>query len=312
VNQEHEVSKAVATTQQELSALQSKLAILSAEQKAKEAALKETHSKELALKDKLIARYADMKAKLSVKLLGETLEQHCEVEFNRIRSLAFPNAAFGKDNDTSTGTKGDYVFRDFNEDGVEYISIMFEMKNESDLSTTKKKNNDFFAKLDKDRRDKGCEYAVLVSMLEEDSDLYTGITDVSHEYPKMFVIRPQFFIPIISLLRNAAQDTITVKAELEQVKKQNIDITNFEAELEDFKAGFGRNYDLAKRKFDTAIKDIDNAIDRLQKVKEALLGSENNLRLANDKATALTIKKLTKGNPTMQAKFAELEATDAA
>lgn len=312
VNQEHEVSKAVATTRQELSELQSKLAILTAEQKAKEAVLREAHSKELALKDELISRYADMKAKLSVKLLGETLEQHCEVEFNRIRSLAFPNAMFGKDNDTSTGTKGDYVFRDFNEDGVEYISIMFEMKNESDMSTTKKKNSDFFAKLDKDRRDKGCEYAALVSMLEEDSDLYTGITDVSHEYPKMFVIRPQFFIPIISLLRNAAQDTITVKAELEQVKKQNIDVTNFEAELEDFKAGFGRNYDLAKRKFDTAIKDIDNAIDRLQKVKEALLGSENNLRLANDKATALTIKKLTKGNPTMQAKFAELETAAAA
>ena len=185
---------------------------------------------------------------------------------------------------------------------------MFEMKNEADLSSTKKKNSDFFAKLDKDRSDKGCEYAVLVSMLEEDSELYTGITDVSHEYPKMFVVRPQFFLAIIALLRNAAQDTIVVKAELEQVKKQNIDITNFEAELEDFKSAFGRNYDLAKRKFDTAIKDIDVAIDRLQKVKDALLGSENNLRLANDKATALSVKKLTRGNETMKARFAELEA----
>jgi len=310
VNQKHEVTKAVATAQQELSELQSELAVLKAEQKAKEAALKETHGRELALKDELIARYADMKAKLSVKLLGETLEQHCEVEFNRIRSLAFPHATFGKDNDASTGTKGDYVFRDFNEEGVEYISIMFEMKNEADQSASKKKNSDFFAKLDKDRRDKGCEYAVLVSMLEEESDLYTGITDVSHEYPKMFVIRPQFFLPMIALLRNAALDTITVKAELEQVKKQNIDITNFETELEDFKSGFGRNYDLAKRKFDDAIKGIDITIDRLQKVKEALLGSENNLRLANDKATALTIKKLTRGNPTMQRKFAELEAAE--
>ena len=251
-----------------------------------------------------------MKAKLSVKLLGETLEQHCEIEFNRIRSLAFPNAEFDKDNDASGGTKGDYIFRDFSDDGVEYISIMFEMKNESDVSATKKKNEDFFAKLDKDRNEKGCEYAVLVSMLEEDSELYTGITDVSHRYPKMFVVRPQFFLPIIALLRNAAQDTILVKAELEQVKKQNIDITDFETELEDFKSAFGRNYDLAKRKFDDAIKDIDVAIDRLQKVKEGLLGSENNLRLANDKATALTIKKLTKGNPTMQAKFAELESLD--
>jgi len=251
-----------------------------------------------------------MKAKLSVKLLGETLEQHCETEFNRIRSLAFPNAEFHKDNDAAAGAKGDYIFRDFSDDDVEYVSIMFEMKNESDLSSTKKKNSDFFAKLHKDCNDKGCEYAVLVSMLEEDSELYTGITDVSHEYPKMFVVRPQFFLAIIALLRNAAQDTILVKAELEQVKKQNIDITTFETELDGFKTAFGKNFDLAKRKFDDAIKDIDLAIDRLQKVKEGLLGSENNLRLANDKAAALTIKKLTKDNPTMQAKFAELESLD--
>lgn len=302
------IAKAVAAIEKQLGEATSQLALQSAEQKAKDAALKESHAKELALKDDLIARYKDMKAKLSVKLLGETLEQHCEVEFNRIRSLAFPNAVFGKDNDASAGTKGDYVFRDFSADGVEYLSIMFEMKNEADASSTRKKNSDFFAKLDKDRRDKGCEYAVLVSMLEEDSDLYTGVTDVSHEYPKMFVVRPQFFLAIIALLRNAAQSTILVKAELEQVKKQNIDITDFEAELEGFKSAFGRNYDLAKRKFDAAIKDIDLAIDRLQKVKDGLLGSENNLRLANDKATALSVKKLTKGNPTMQAKFAALEA----
>jgi len=225
-----------------------------------------------------------------------------------MRSLAFPHAQFGKDNDASAGTKGDYVFRDYSDDHVEYVSIMFEMKNESDATATKKKNSDFLAKLDKDRNDKGCEYAVLVSTLEEDSDLFTGITDLSYLYPKMFVIRPQFFLAIIALLRNAAQDTIVVKTELEQMKKQNIDITDFESELDDFKSAFGRNYQLAKGKFDTAIKEIDNAIDRLQKVKDNLLGSENNLRLANDKATALTVKKLTKGNPTMAAKFAELGA----
>ncbi len=308
--QELAVAKAVAAAEKKLNEAKSKLGLQAAEQKVKDAALKESHTKELALKDELIARYKDMKARLSVKLLGETLEQHCEIEFNRMRSLAFPNATFGKDNDASAGTKGDYVFRDFSDDDVEYVSIMFEMKNESDVTATKKKNSDFFAKLDKDRNDKGCEYAVLVSMLEEDSELYAGITDVSHEYPKMFVVRPQFFLAIIALLRNAAQDTIVVKAELEQIKKQNIDITDFESELEGFKSAFGRNYQLAKGKFDTAIKEIDNAIDRLQKVKDNLLGSENNLRLANDKATALTVKKLTRGNPTMAAKFAELDVAD--
>ena len=308
--QELAVAKAVAAAEKNLNEAKSKLELQAAEQKVKDAALKESHTKELALKDELIARYKDMKAKLSAKLLGETLEQHCEIEFNRMRSLAFPNATFGKDNDASAGTKGDYVFRDFSDDNVEYVSIMFEMKNESDVTATKKKNSDFFAKLDKDRNDKGCEYAVLVSVLEEDSELYAGITDVSHEYPKMFVVRPQFFLAIIALLRNAAQDTIMVKSELEQIKQQNIDITDFESELEGFKSAFGRNYQLAKGKFDTAIKEIDNAIDRLQKVKDHLLGSENNLRLANDKATALTVKKLTRGNPTMAAKFAELEATD--
>lgn len=309
-SQELAVARAVTDTATKLAEVQGKLQLQASEQKVKDAAIEASHSQELALKDELIDRYKDLKSKLSVKLLGETLEQHCETEFNRIRSLAFPQAEFGKDNDASAGSKGDYVFRDFSDEGVEFASIMFEMKNESDTSATKKRNEDFFAKLDKDRNDKGCEYAVLVSVLEEDSELYTGITDVSHRYPKMFVVRPQFFLAIIALLRNAALDTISVKAELEQAKKQNIDITGFEHELDDFKSAFGRNYDLAKRKFDGAIKEIDAAIDRLQKVKDGLLGSENNLRLANDKATALTIKKLTRGNPTMHAKFAELEAPD--
>lgn len=310
--QELAVTKAVSIAEQQRGDAENLLALERAEQKVKDAALHESHTKELALRDELIERYKDMKAKLSVKLLGETLEQHCETEFDRNRSLAFPNAVFTKDNDASAGSKGDYVFRDFGDDDVEYISIMFEMKNESDRSSTKKKNTDFLTKLDKDRKEKGCEYAVLVSMLEEDSELYTGITDVSHLYPKMFVVRPQFFLAMIALLRNAAQGTIAVRAELEQVKKQNIDITNFESELDDFKSAFGRNYDLAKRKFDTAIKDIDLTIERLQKVKESLLGSENNLRLANDKATGLSLKKLTKGNATMQAKFAELDTPNAA
>ncbi len=308
--QELAVTKAVASLEKQLGDAQNKLDLHVAEQKVTETALKESFSKELALKDDLIERYKDMKAKLSVKLLGETLEQHCETEFNRMRALAFPYAEFAKDNDATSGTKGDYIFRDFSDDGVEYISIMFEMKNESDGSATKKKNTDFFAKLDKDRREKGCEYAVLVSMLEQDSELYSGITDVSHLFPKMFVIRPQFFLSIIALLRNAAQGTIAVKSELELVKRQNIDITDFESQLDSFKSAFGRNYDLAKNKFDAAIKDIDGAIDRLQKVKDSLIGSERNLRLANDKATALSVQKLTKNNPTMQAKFAELEAPE--
>ncbi|WP_394280246.1 DUF2130 domain-containing protein [Microbacterium sp.] len=309
--QELAVTKAVTAIQQQLTEVQGALAAQTAAGTVREVELRKAHATELALKDELIDRYKDLKAKLSVKLLGETLESHCETEFNRMRSLAFPNAQFAKDNDASGGSKGDYIFRDATDDGVEYISIMFEMKNEADASVSKKKNHDFFAKLDKDRREKGCEYAVLVSLLEEDSDLYTGITDVSNAYPKMFVVRPQFFLPIIGLLRNAAQDTITVKSELEQVKRQNIDITGFESELDEFKAAFGKNYDLASRKFETAIKEIDASINKLQKVKEALFGSERNLRLANDKATALTVQKLTKGNPTMQARFAELAAPPA-
>ena len=249
-----------------------------------------------------------MKTRLSTKMVGETLEQHCETEFNRIRATAFPRAYFEKDNDARTGSKGDYIFRDSVEAGTEIVSIMFEMKNESDETATKKKNEDFLKELDKDRTEKGCEYAVLVSLLEPDSELYnSGIVDVSHRYPKMYVVRPQFFIPIITLLRNAAQNSLKYKTELALVKAQNIDITNFENELDAFKTGFARNYELASKKFKTAIEEIDKTIDHLQKTKDALLGSENNLRLANNKADDLTVKKLTKGNPTMDAKFAELK-----
>ena len=264
-----------------------------------------------------IARLRDMKAKLSTKMVGETLEQRCEIEFNKICHTAFPNAYFEKDNDARLGSKGDFIFRDYapSLDGavpgdgpvIEVVSIMFEMKNESDTTATKKKNEDFLRELDKDRTEKGCEYAVLVSLLEPDNDLYnSGIVDVSHRFPKMYVVRPQFFIPIITLLRNAALGSVQYKRELELVKAQNVDITNFENELESFKSGFARNYDLASRKFQDAISEIDKAIDRLQKVKDALLGSERNLRLANDKAQDVTIKKLTRGNPTMAQKFTEL------
>lgn len=301
------VAKAVADAKQDLIEAKNALELQKREQQIKTTALEETHSKELVLKDEQIDRYKDMKAKLSVKLLGETLEQHCEAEFERNRSLAFPRARFGKDNDASDGTKGDYVFRDFSDDGIEYISIMFEMKNEGDETATKKRNADFLAKLAKDRNDKNCEYAVLVSMLEEESDIYTGITSVAHLYPKMFVVRPQYFLAIIDLLRTAAMSTIEVKGELELTRRQNIDITNFEEQLETFKTGFARNYQLASDQFDKAIKGIDDAIKDLEKTKEFLLKSGNNYRLANDKAENVTIKKLTRGNPTMKAKFDELK-----
>ena len=254
-------------------------------------------------KDDEIARVKDMKLKLSTKMLGESLEQYCEIEFNKIRSTAFQNAYFEKDNDSSSGSKGDFIFRENDNEGNEIISIMFEMKNEGDATTTKKKNEDFFKELDKDRTEKKCEFAVLVSVLEAESDLYTGITDVSYKYPKMYVVRPQFFIPIITLLRNAAMSSLKYKAELALVKNQSIDITNFENSINEFKAGFAKNYDLASRQFNTAINEIDKTIDHLQKTKEALLSSVNNLRLANNKSDDLTIKKLTKGNPTMTAKF---------
>ena len=306
------LAEALSAVEKERDGLLRDLAAKETEQKLVESSMKEAHQLELRSKEEQIEYYKDLKAKLSTKMVGETLEQHCEVEFNTLRATGFPRAYFEKDNDASSGSKGDYVFRDFGDDGTEFISIMFEMKNEMDTTATKKKNEDFFKELDKDRTEKGCEYAVLVSLLEPDNELYNvGIVDVSHRYPKMYVVRPQFFIPIITLLRNAAQSTLEYRTELARVQEQNLDITNFEQELETFKTGFARNYDLASRKFKTAIDEIDKTIDHLQKTKDALLGSENNLRLANNKADDLTIKKLTKGNPTMATKFAEA-ADDAA
>lgn len=265
----------------------------------------------IRMKDEEIALRKDMKLKLSTKMIGETLEQHCEIEFNKLRATAFPKAFFEKDNDARSGSKGDFIYRENDEAGNEIISIMFEMKNEGDETATKKRNEDFFKELDKDRTEKKCEYAVLVTLLEADNEWYnTGIVDVSHKYEKMYVVRPQFFIPIITLLRNAALNSMKYKAELALVKNQNIDITNFEENITAFKEGFARNYELASRKFKTAIDEIDKTIDHLQKTKDALLSSENNLRLANNKAEDLTIKKLTRGNPTMTAKFEELKKKD--
>lgn len=272
----------------------------------RENSLKEQHALELRQKQELIDYYKEMKARLSTKMIGETLEVHCHNEFNRVRAMMYPNAYFDKDNDASDGSKGDFIFRDYI-DGIEYISIMFEMKNESDTTATKHRNEDFFAKLDRDRTKKGCEYAVLVSLLESDSELYNeGIVDVSYRYPKMFVIRPQFFMSVISLLSQASRKSISYRQQLEQIKQQSIDVTNFEQQLNAFRDAFGRNYRLASEKFRAAIEGIDKSIASLQKIKDALLGSENNLRLANDKAEALTIKKLTRGNKTMQAKFDEV------
>ncbi|TVZ23773.1 hypothetical protein JM84_2727 [Dokdonia sp. Hel_I_63] len=261
----------------------------------------------IRLQEDEIKRLQDYKQKLSTKMLGETLEQHCETSFNQIRATAFPNAYFEKDNDASGGTKGDFIYREHDEEGNEIISIMFEMKNENDQTASKKRNEDFFAKLDKDRRDKNCEYAILVSLLESDSELYNnGIVDVSYRYEKMYVIRPQFFIPIITVLRNAALNTLEYKSEVSRMRNQNIDITNFEDKIETFKTGFARNYELASKQFGTAIKEIDKSILHLNKIKEALTKSENNLRLANNKAEDLSIKKLTYGNPTMKEKFDNL------
>jgi len=297
---EHELETAKSLKEMELQSLQVTYnARLEETVKAKDA--------EMKAKDELIERYKDMKARLSTKLLGETLEQHCENEFNKIRMTAFPQAYFQKDNDASSGTKGDFVFRETDLEGNEIVSIMFEMKNEADDGVNKKKNEDFLKKLDEDRNKKNCEYAVLVTMLEADSEFYnSGIVDVSYRYPKMYVIRPQFFIPIITLLRNAALNSLKYKAELAQVKNQNLDITNFETSLNDFKEGFGRNYRLASEKFKTAIDEIDKTITHLTKVKDNLLSSENNLRLANNKAEEITVKKLTAGNPTMAQKFKDL------
>ena len=302
------ITEAVSAVEKERDELKSGLQRVELEKHLAEKALKEKFETQIKDRDDAIERLRDMKARLSTKMVGETLEQHCETEFNRIRATAFPRAYFEKDNDTRTGSKGDYIFRDSDEAGTEIVSIMFEMKNESDETATKKKNEDFLKELDKDRTEKGCEYAVLVSLLEPDSELYnTGIVDMFHRHPKMYIVRPQFFIPIITLLRNAAMNSLKYKSELALFKAQNIDITNFETELETFKTAFGKNYDLAARRFQTAIDEIDKSIDHLQKTKEALLGTDRNLRLANDKAQDVTIKRLTRANPTMAAKFAELK-----
>lgn len=308
VSKDLAVKTAVSELQTEVEKLKVSAEAQEAARQLSEAALKAKYEDHIKDREDTIERLKDLKARMSTKMVGETLEQHCEIEFNKLRATAFPTAYFEKDNDASAGSKGDYVFRDSDTNGVEYISIMFEMKNETDTTATKKKNEDFLKELDKDRNDKKCEYAVLVSLLEPDNDLYNmGIVDVSHRYPKMYVVRPQFFIPIITLLRNSAQSSLVYKAELARVKEQNIDITNFEEELEAIKSGFFRNYDLHSRKFQAAITEIDKAIKSLEKTKAELLGSENNLRLANDKVQAVTIKRLTRKNPTMAAKFAELD-----
>lgn len=305
------VNEAVNIVEKQRDELASELKSKDAEKQLLESSLKDKYETELKSKDEMIAYYKDMKAKLSTKMVGETLEQHCETEFNKLRATAFQNAYFEKDNDAKSGSKGDYIYRETDDAGNEIISIMFEMKNEGDETATKHKNEDFLRELDKDRIEKKCEYAVLVTLLEADSELYnSGIVDVSHKYPKMYAIRPQFFIPMITLLRNAALNSLKYKSELALVKAQNVDITNFEDSMNKFKEGFAKNYDLASRKFKTAIDEIDKTIDHLQKTKDALLSSENNLRLANNKAEDLTIKRLTRGNPTMAAKFAELVDED--
>lgn len=302
------ITEAVISVEKDRDALTSKLQSKDIENQLLISSQKEKYESELKLKDEMIERYKDVKLKLSTKMIGETLEQHCEVEFNKLRATGFQNAYFEKDNDHSkTGSKGDYIYREKDESGTEIISIMFEMKNEQDVTATKHKNEDYFKELDKDRNEKKCEYAVLVTLLEADNELYnSGIVDVSYKYPKMYVVRPQFFVPMITLLRNAAMNSLKYKAELALVKNQNVDITNFEENMNAFKAGFNKNFELASSRFKTAIDEIDKTIDHLQKTKDALLSSENNLRLANNKAEELTIKKLTRGNPTMTAKFAEL------
>lgn len=309
------VTEAVKSIEKERDVLANDIQIKELEKENLKSTLEQKYSSELQgkdaiirLKDEEIERVKDMKLKLSTKMLGETLEQHCEIEFNKLRATAFQNAYFEKDNDSKGGTKGDFIYRESDINGNEIISIMFEMKNENDETATKKRNEDFFAKLDKDRNDKKCEYAVLVSLLESENEFYnTGIVDVSHKFNKMYVVRPQFFIPIITLLRNAAMNSAQYKAELAMIRNQNIDITNFEEKINKFKEGFARNYDLASRKFKDAIDGIDKTIKELEKTKAALLSSENNLRLANEKTEDLTIKKLTYNNPTMKAKFDKLK-----
>lgn len=304
-----ELTQSISAIEKEKDQLALEVETLKLRRELEEKALKEKFEIQLKDRDDEIERIRDFKAKLSTKMVGETLEQHCETEFDRIRATAFPNAYFEKDNDARSGSKGDYIFRDIDDSGVEGVSIMFEMKNESDTTATKKKNEDFFKELDKDRNEKSCEYAVLVSLLEPQSELFnSGIVDVSHRYPKMYVVRPQFFIPIITLLRNASLGALEYKAELEQVKAQSVDITTFEDDLNAFKEAFGKNYDLASRRFQKAIEEIDKSIDHLQKTKDALLGTDRNLRLANDKAQEISVKKLVRKNPTMKAKFDGLPA----
>lgn len=311
VSQQLAITQAVGTVEKERDELKNGLEKVVLEKQLSEQSLKDRYETQIKDRDEAIERLRDMKARLSTKMVGETLEQHCEIEFNRIRATAFPKAYFEKDNDARSGSKGDFIFRDMDDAGTEIVSIMFEMKNESDRTATKSKNEDFLKELDKDRTEKGCEYAVLVSMLEPDNELYnTGIVDMFHRYPKMYVVRPQFFIPMITLLRNASMNTVKYKAELALVKSQNIDITNFENDLDTFKTAFSKNYELASKKFQTAIDEIDKSIDHLQKTKDALLGTDRNLRLANDKAQEVTIKKLIRGNPTMAGKFDALKKTD--
>jgi hypothetical protein len=305
--QELALANALAEVTREKDRIQGDLDRANLEKLRDETTLKAHHAQELQVREEKIEHLRDLKLRLSTKMLGESLEQHCETEFNRIRPTAFPRAYFEKDNDTNSGTKGDFIFKDADDTGTEIVSIMFEMKNESDSTDKKKKNEDFFKKLDKDRTEKGCEYAVLVSMLESESDLYnTGIVDVSYKYPKMYVVRPQFFLTIITLLRNAAMNSLQYKTELALVKAQHIDITNFETELDQFKSSFGRNYDLASRQFQTAMDEIDKSILHLQRTKDALLSTSNNLRLANNKAQDVSVKRLTRNNPTMAQKFDEL------
>ncbi len=313
IEKQLELSVATKNIEKERDDLLHALELKETEKKLLEKSIREKFTNQLVVKDETIRmkedeieRLRDFKQKLSTKMVGETLEQHCEYEFNKLRATGFQNAYFEKDNDSTGGTKGDYIYKEVDDEGNEVISIMFEMKNENDETATKKKNEDFLAKLDKDRKVKGCEYAVLVSLLEADNELYnTGIVDVSYKFEKMYVVRPQFFIPIITLLRNAAMNSMAYKAELNMMRNQNIDITNFEEKINVFRKGFAYNYDLASRKFKTAIDEIDKTITHLQKTKDALLSSENNLRLANNKADDLTIKKLTHGNPTMKARFDE-------
>lgn len=312
---ERELAQRIAAKDQELAErdvriqkLRSQMDSEEKKSQLKEQSLKEKYEEQLKMKDELVAYYKDFKARQSTKMVGESLEIHCETEFNKLRATGFQHAYFEKDNDARSGSKGDYIYRETDPEGMEFISIMFEMKNEMDETATKKKNEDFLKELDKDRREKNCEYAVLVSLLEPDSELYNqGIVDMSHRYPKMYVIRPQFFIPIITILRNAATNALDYRRQLEVVRNQNIDISHFEEDMNDFKEKFARNFRIASERFQKAIDEIDKTIDHLQKTKEALLSSENNLRLANNKAEDLTIKRLTRKNPTMAAKFAELE-----